>query len=90
MRRRDFIKVIAGSAAAALPLAAHAQQQGMPVIGFLSGRESGEAPQLTAAVRQGLKELGFVEGQNVAIEYRFAGIKTTNYLHWRPISFIVG
>src|SRR5262249_38896115 len=40
---------------------------------LLSARESGEAPQLTAAVCQGLRDLGFVEGQNVAIEYRFAG-----------------
>ena len=71
MRRRDFIKVVAGSAA--WPLAAQAQQPASPVIGFLSARESTEAPQLLAAVRQGLKEQGFVEGQNVAIEYRFAG-----------------
>ena len=67
MRRREFIALLGGAA-----VATHAQQQGMPVIGFLSARGSGEAPQLTAAVRQGLKELGFVEGQNVTIEYRFA------------------
>ena len=45
----------------------------MPVIGFLSARESAEAPQFLAAIRQGLKDKGFIEGQNVAIEYRFAG-----------------
>jgi putative tryptophan/tyrosine transport system substrate-binding protein len=44
----------------------------MPVIGLLSPRGPGDAPQLLTAFRQGLKDLGFVEGQNVAIEYRFA------------------
>jgi putative ABC transport system substrate-binding protein len=45
----------------------------MPVVGFLSARASDETPQLLAAFRQGLKDTGFVGGQNVAIEYRFAG-----------------
>ena len=72
MRRREFITHL-GSVAVAWPVVAHAQQTRMPVIGFLSARESGEAPQLLAALRQGLRDLGFVEGQNVAIEYRFAG-----------------
>jgi putative tryptophan/tyrosine transport system substrate-binding protein len=44
----------------------------MPVIGLLSARAAGDAPELLAAFRQGLKDTGFVEGQNVAIEYRFA------------------
>lgn len=70
MRRRDFITLV-GGAAATLPLAARAQQS-MPVIGFLSPRGPGDAPQLLASFRQGLKDSGFVEGQNVAIEYRFA------------------
>jgi putative ABC transport system substrate-binding protein len=56
---------------AAWPLAARAQQP-MPVIGFLSPRGPGDAPQLLASFRQGLKDSGFVEGQSVAIEYRFA------------------
>ena len=70
MRRREFI-----TAALPLlrPLAAHAQQTAMPVIGFLNSRGPDDAPQLVAAFRQGLKETGFVEGQNIAIEYRFAG-----------------
>jgi putative tryptophan/tyrosine transport system substrate-binding protein len=71
VRRRDFIKAIAGSAAT-WPLAARAQQPGTPVVGFLGTRASGDDPQLLTAFRRGLKEAGYVEGQNVAIEYRFA------------------
>ena len=70
MKRRDFIAGL-GSAAAAWPIAARAQNP-IPVIGFLGSRASGEDPQLLTSFRLGLKEAGFVEGQNVAIEYRFA------------------
>ena len=70
MRRRDFIKVVAGSTIT-WPLAAHAQQPAMPVIGFLSGFSPGTDPTL-AAFRQGLSDLGFVEHQNIGIEYRWA------------------
>src|SRR5262249_55224344 len=55
------------------PLPARAQQAAMPVIGLLTSRASGDAPELLAAFRQGLKDRGFVEGENVAIESRFAG-----------------
>jgi putative ABC transport system substrate-binding protein len=71
MRRRDFIKAIAGSAAA-WPLAARAQQAGMPIVGFLRSTPLAPFQNLVVAFGQGLKEAGFVEGLNVAIEYRYA------------------
>ena len=71
MRRREFIKGIGGSAVA-WPLAAHAQQPAMPVVGFLHTALSREWEPMVAAWRKGLNESGYVEGRNVAIEYRWA------------------
>jgi putative tryptophan/tyrosine transport system substrate-binding protein len=71
MRRREFIAGL-GSAAAS-PLAVRAQQQTMPVIGFLSALSADDDyKNITVPFLQGLKEAGYVEGQNVAVEYRAA------------------
>ena len=68
MRRRDFITFL--GSAAAWPLAARAQQQTMPVIGFLSfGSPESNAVRLTG-LRRGLNESGYVEGRNFVFEYR--------------------
>src|ERR1035437_1577598 len=94
MRRREFI-MFAGSAVA-LPLAAHAQQPGMPVVGFLRSVSLADAADLVTAFRQGLKETGYIEGQNVAIELRSAEGHLDRLpalvadLIRRPVAVIVG
>jgi putative tryptophan/tyrosine transport system substrate-binding protein len=69
-RRRDFIKVFGGTAAA-WPLVARAQQRAMPVIGFLHSQTPESYGRMLVGFHQGLKETGYVEGQNLAVEYRW-------------------
>src|SRR5215831_12321542 len=69
MRRREFITLL-GGAAAAWPLAARAQQPGVPLVGLLEGSQLDDRQ--LEAVRQGLKEAGYIEGRNIAIKYRSA------------------
>src|SRR6266568_5357036 len=69
MKRREFILALGG--AAAWPLSARAQQQAMPVIGFVYPGVPELSTGIVAAFRKGLNETGFVEGRNVTIEFRF-------------------
>ena len=72
LRRREFIRML--GAAAAWPLAARAQQPGMPVVGYLTSGAANSMP--VTLFRQGLKEAGYVDGQNVSIEVRAANEQT--------------
>jgi putative tryptophan/tyrosine transport system substrate-binding protein len=71
IERRKFLATLAG-AAVAWPLAAHAQQRTMPVVGFLNQESAEMVSHLVTGFRKGLSETGFAENQNVAIEYRWA------------------
>jgi putative ABC transport system substrate-binding protein len=74
MRRREFIALLGGAAAPTFigPLAARAQRQRLPVVGFLSPATASANPQLIDAIREGLRETGYVEGRNVTLEFRWA------------------
>src|SRR5262245_61588897 len=71
MRRRDFVTLLGGTAAA-WPLAARAQQPAMPVVGWLGSETRKAEDSRVVPFREGLKDGGYSEGQNVTIEYRFA------------------
>src|SRR5262245_38414886 len=70
MRRREFITLL-GGAAAAWPLSARAQRPTMPIVGFVTGRSAEATVRQAAAFHKGLNETGYVEGQNVMVEYHW-------------------
>ena len=70
IRRREFVTLLGGVAAAAWPLAAQAQRPAMPVVGVLSAEWPNLFSDRLRAFHDGLREIGYVEGRNLAIEYR--------------------
>jgi ABC-type uncharacterized transport system substrate-binding protein len=71
MRRREFITLLGGGAAAAWSLAARAQQPTVPIVGLVSGRSLEASRLFAAAFRKGLNETGYVEGQNITVDYNW-------------------
>ena len=72
MRRREFISLVVGAAAATPFAAARAQQPTVPVVGFLSQESAVAAADYVRAFQKGLAEIGYVEGRDVKVEYRWA------------------
>ena len=81
--RREFIVTLSGTAA--WPLAARAQQVGLPVVGLLHASSPDNVSHLVAAFHKGLSETGFVEGRNVAIEFRWLMTTPNDTQSWPPI-----
>ena len=72
MRRREFVKLFCGTAAAVWPGTGNAQKSVKPIVGFLSISSPGPHAPFVAAFNEGLRETGFIEGENLGIEYRWA------------------
>jgi ABC-type uncharacterized transport system substrate-binding protein len=72
VRRREFIKIAAGSAKGTLPLPSYAQQAAMPVVGFINAASAENYKRQVATFLKGLAQNGYVDGQNVKVEYRWA------------------
>ncbi len=90
IERRKFLATL-GGAAAAWPLAARAQQQAMPVIGYLNSTSPDTYPaEHVRALRQGLKDAGYVEGENATIEYRWAENQTNRLSALAGASWFIG
>jgi putative ABC transport system substrate-binding protein len=96
IRRREFVILLGGGAAAGWPLAAHAQRPSIPVIGFLDATTAADTVYRVSAFRDGLKEAGFIDGHNVAIDFRWAENKLDQLpglaadLVQRQVAVIVG